>query len=223
MSQNDHTLVAASLLSADFSQISNGIITAEKAGADWLHLDVMDGSFVPQITFGPKMVKDIRKHTDLPLDVHLMVEHPETMVEDFIDAGADHISFHLEATVHVHRLLSLIKDAGVRPGISIVPSTPVSALNEVLDLTDIILIMTVNPGFGGQEIIKSCLKKVSSLAELRKKTGDQFMLEVDGGINRITAASAREAGSDVLISGSAFFSSKTPAEEVKIFKGNLED
>ena len=212
-------LVAASLLSADFSNMAFGIQTAENAGADWIHIDVMDGAFVPNITFGPKMVQDLRKCTDLPLDVHLMIERPERMLSAFIDAGADNITFHQEATVHIHRFVTLLKEAGIRAGLSLVPSTPVDHISEMLGALDLILVMTVNPGFGGQQIIPTCLDKVRKLMQLREQHGYDYLIEVDGGINRETAASARDAGSDVLISGSAFFSSDNPSNDVLSFKG----
>ncbi len=213
------TRIAASLLSADFSAMDRAVKTAESAGADWLHLDVMDGAFVPNLTFGPKMVQDIRKLTKLPMDVHLMVERPQNLIPQFIDAGADHITFHLEAVVHTHRVLMSILQAGKKAGISIVPSTPASALAEILPVLDIILIMTVNPGFGGQKLIPSCLDKVSSLVREREEHGYRYLLAVDGGINRETVASVRKAGTDVIISGSAFYGSDTPSEEVRIFRG----
>ena len=219
MYTNKSTLVAASLLSADFADVLGSLNTIESAGADWLHLDVMDGSFVPNLTFGAKMVADVKKRTSLPLDVHLMTEHPETLVSDFIDAGADYITFHLEATVHAHRLLTEIKTSGVKAGISIVPSTPASALSEILHVVDLILVMTVNPGFGGQKHLPECLDKVRFYENQRNKNGYGYLIEVDGGINRQTAAGAREAGADVLVSGSALFSAKNPEEEVRIFKG----
>lgn len=213
------TLIAASLLSADFAYMADAVAKAEESGADWLHLDVMDGAFVPNITFGPKMVEDIRRLTDLPLDVHLMVEHPEQIVPDFAKAGADNITFHTEATVHVHRLVATIREAGKSPGLSIVPSTPVSALREMLEYLDLVLIMTVNPGFGGQAFISSSLKKISTIADLREREGYTYRIAVDGGINRKTVASVRNAGADVLISGSAFYGAKNPGAEVTFFRG----
>lgn len=212
-------LVAPSILSADFTRIRDAIRLIEQSGGDWVHLDVMDGSFVPNITFGPKMVADIRPLTRLPLDVHLMIEHPETIIREFIEAGADHVTFHIENTIHVHRIITQIHDLGIRAGISLVPSTPVGAISEILDIIDIVLVMTVNPGFGGQELIPKCLEKVKTLDELKRQAGYRYVISVDGGINRETVQAAREAGSDVLISGSSFFAADDPAAEVMYFKG----
>jgi ribulose-phosphate 3-epimerase len=212
-------LVAPSLLSANFANMAAGVKQIVEAGGDWVHLDVMDGMFVPTITFGPQMIKDIRLITELPFDVHLMIERPENHIDAFAEAGADYISFHLEAVVHGHRLIQRIKNRGKHAGISIVPSTPADHLEEVLPMLDLILIMTVNPGFGGQKIIPRCLEKVKKLKRLREKHGYSYLLSVDGGIDRYTCADARAAGSDVLVSGSAFFSAENPAEEVRILKG----
>ncbi len=211
-------LVAASLLSADFARMAEGVAVAEGSGADWLHLDVMDGAFVPNLTFGPKMVSDLRKVTRLPLDVHLMVEHPERIVDAFLSAGADHVTFHIEAAIHAHRIVSGIKAHKRDAGLSIVPSTPVNTLEAMLDGLDLVLVMTVNPGFGGQALIPECLRKVERLAHLRTSHGYEYRIAVDGGVNRSTVASVRDAGADVLISGSAFFGADDPASEVVFFR-----
>lgn len=207
-------LVAPSVLSSNFSRVEEGVALIEKAGGDWVHLDVMDGHFVPNLTFGPKMVKDLRKLTKLPFDAHLMVNQPEKMLGWFADAGANQITFHLEAAVHVHRLLQEIHELGVKAGISIVPSTPAEALREILAYVDVVLVMTVNPGFGGQELIPECVEKVARLARMRNEGGHTFRISVDGGINRDTAHQVKASGADVLVTGSAFFSADDPAAEV---------
>lgn len=212
-------LVAPSILSANFARVADAVGLIERSSGDWVHLDVMDGTFVPNITFGPKMVADIRPLTRLPLDVHLMIEHPTTLVEEFAKAGANHLTFHIENTIHAHRAISHIRELGVQPGISIVPSTPVSAISELLEVVDIILVMTVNPGFGGQELIPRCLEKVRTLDRLRSEHGYHYLISVDGGVNRKTADAVREAGTDVLISGSSFFAAEDPSLEVMLFKG----
>lgn len=207
-------LIAPSILSADFSDLRGGARTIEDSGADWVHLDVMDGRFVPNLTFGPKMVADLRPHCGLPFDVHLMTEEPEGLVEAFAKAGADWITFHIEATVHAHRLVQRIHDLGAKAGISLVPSTPVSAVEELLPFVDLALVMTVNPGFGGQALIGSCLRKIEALARLRQALGLDFLISVDGGVNRATLEAVAGAGADVLVMGSAFFGSSNPAGEV---------
>ncbi len=213
-------IIAPSLLSADFCDVRGAVKDVEESGADWLHLDVMDGKFVPNITFGSKMVGDIRKITKLPLDVHLMIENPETKIDGFAKAGADYITIHQEGNVHIDRFIHRIKELGVKAGISIVPSTPVSILKELLPIVDLVLIMSVNPGFGGQKMIPSCLSKVEELVDLRKKNQFSYLLSVDGGVNRNTVQSVRDSGADVLISGSAFFGAEDKKSEINFFRGH---
>lgn len=206
--------VAPSVLSADFSDMGGAVRLIESSGADWVHLDVMDGRFVPNLTFGPKMAADLRSATRLPFDVHLMTLEPENLIPSFIQAGVEWITFHVEATIHAHRHIDSIKKSGLRAGISIVPSTPLSTIEELLPFVDLVLVMTVNPGFGGQTLIPSCLEKVRRLAALRSESGLDYRISVDGGINKETAPAAVSAGADVLVIGSAFFGSPAPASEV---------
>jgi ribulose-phosphate 3-epimerase len=213
-------LIAPSLLSADWGCLARSVRSIGELGGDIVHLDIMDGNFVPNITFGPKAVRDLRKESSLPFDVHLMVARPESCIESFAKAGADYITFHCEATVHVHRTLSVIRELGKHPGISLVPSTTVDALSEILELVDIVLVMTVNPGFGGQKMIPACLRKVESLRNLKEKRGFRFLIEVDGGINRETVRQAIDAGAEVIVAGSAVFESPDPREEIKALRGD---
>lgn len=199
-------VLAPSLLSADFSNLENALNTIEKNNGGAVHIDVMDGRFVPQITYGQPVVKSLRALTQLPFDVHLMVEHPECQIESFALSGADWITFHFENTVHVHRIVQQIHSLGKKAGIAICPATPVDFISEILPEIDIVLVMTVNPGFGGQKLIPSCVKKIAALKETREKFGYGYKISVDGGVNAETAAMVVNAGADIVVSGSAFFS-----------------
>lgn len=199
--------------------MAEGVKLIQENRGDLLHLDVMDGNFVPNISFGPKMVRDLSSHAKIPLDTHLMIDHPERYIRDFADAGSDLITIHYEAEVHVHRTLTMIKEIGKKAGISIVPSTPAFLLDDLLPFVDLILIMSVNPGFGGQKMIPESLAKIRYLAAQREKKGLSYVISVDGGINRTTAPSAIEAGADILVLGSAFFSADDPSVLVEELKG----
>lgn len=199
-------VLAPSLLSADFANLKEALEKIEKNNGSVVHIDVMDGRFVPQITYGQPVVKSIRPLTKLPFDVHLMVEHPEDQIESFARAGADWITFHYENTVHIHRIIQSIHSFGKKAGIAIVPSTPVTFLSEILGDVDLILVMTVNPGFGGQNFIPSCAKKITELKEIRQKYAYSYEISVDGGVNVETLPVVLSAGADIIVSGSAFFS-----------------
>ena len=220
MQRDKKILYAPSLLSGNFADIRGSIKLIEDAKSDWIHLDVMDGVFVPNITFGHKMVQDIRNITKLPLDVHLMTVHPENHILDFVNAGADYITFHLETSIHSHRLIQQIKKSGCKAGVSIVPGTPAAALTELLPFLDLILIMSVNPGFGGKSMIIETLDKIQILDKIRKDKGYNYLISIDGGINRDNAEIVRKKGTDVLISGSSFFKSSNPIAEAALIRGN---
>ena len=197
--------VAPSILSADFGRLAEEVSAAERAGADVIHVDVMDGRFVPNITIGPLVVEAVRKATKLPIDTHLMIVEPERYVEAFAHAGADLISVHAEVSPHLHRTLQAIRSAGARPSVALNPSTPLSAVEWVLGDCEMVLVMTVNPGFGGQRFIEACLRKVQELRALADRWNAKLDIEVDGGVNPETAAAVAAAGANVLVAGTAVF------------------
>tara|TARA_B100000315_G_scaffold177292_1_gene165849 strand:+ start:261 stop:908 length:648 start_codon:yes stop_codon:yes gene_type:complete len=207
--------VAPSILSADFSKLDNEIKDVEKAGADLIHIDVMDGHFVPNITIGPLIVKAARKSTQLPLDVHLMIENPDNFIPAFADAGADIITVHVEACSHLQRTVQLIRSYKVSPGVVLNPSTPLSALDYILDEIDMVLLMSVNPGFEGQSFIPSALPKTRQLKKMIKENKNSIDIEIDGGVKPANAKDIRDAGVDILVAGSAVFLSPDYKESIK--------
>ncbi|QST01541.1 ribulose-phosphate 3-epimerase [Pontibacillus sp. ALD_SL1] len=209
------TKIAPSILSADFAKLGEEIKDIEQGGAEYVHVDVMDGHFVPNITIGPLIVDAIKPHTNLPLDVHLMIENPDQYIPQFASAGADIISVHQEACPHLHRTIQLIKSAGVKAGVVINPATPVEMIKSVLPDVDLVLLMTVNPGFGGQQFIENVVPKIKEVANLREEFGYNFEIEVDGGVKEGTAQTCVEAGADVLVAGSAVFNKEDRGEAIQ--------
>lgn len=210
--------IAPSILSADFTNLAQQIKYAEVGGADFIHCDIMDGHFVPNITFGPLVINAVNRCTNLPLDVHLMIDNAGEYIEQFVNAGADYITVHQENNVHLDRTISLIKSLGAKAGVSINPATPVSAISEILQSADMILVMTVNPGFGAQKFIPSTLKKIETLKILREKNKFSYLIEVDGGVNRDTAPVIADAGCDVFVAGNSVFSSDNISASVMELK-----
>jgi ribulose-phosphate 3-epimerase len=213
--------IAPSILSADFTRLGNEIKAVEKAGADYIHIDVMDGHFVPNITIGPMIVEAAKRVTGLPLDVHLMISDPDQYIEEFKKAGADIITVHVEAVHHLHRSIQLIKSTGARAAASLNPATSLDTLEYVLDDLDMVLLMTVNPGFGGQGFIKEVLPKINRLKEMIRSRRLATEIEVDGGINAETIGIASSAGADIFVAGSAVFKSRDYAETIRILKERM--
>lgn len=211
--------VAPSILSADFSQLANEIVKIEKAGADWVHIDVMDGHFVPNLTFGAPVVAAIRKVTQLPFDVHLMVSNPQDLIDPFIKAGADILTIHAETAPHLHRLIQTIKEHGKKAGVSLNPSTPLSVIEDILPDVDMVLIMSVNPGFGGQKFIPGAIEKIARLKAQIDERKLSIDIEVDGGINEITARQVVAAGANILVAGSAVYGAQDIVQAIKDIRG----
>jgi len=205
-------LLAPSILSADFARMAEELKTLEDSGADWVHVDVMDGHFVPNMTFGPPLIKAYRKHSRLPFDVHLMIEKPERWLEAWRDAGADRITFHIEACLHAHRYLAAIREMGLASGITLNPQTPLCSIEHVLEECDQVLLMTVNPGFGGQKFIEPLIDKISRLRAMIDARGLKTQIQVDGGISLHNAQRISAAGADILVMGSAFFAAVDKAD-----------
>jgi ribulose-phosphate 3-epimerase len=216
-------LIAPSILSADGSRLHEEITAVEKAGADWIHIDVMDGHFVPNITMGPAIISALRKTTKLPFDVHLMIENPESYIESFASAGADIITVHVEATNHLHRTIDIIKKAGKKAGVSLNPATPLTQIEEILPDIDLLLIMSVNPGFGGQQFIKTTLPKIIKARKMLNTLANKPLLEVDGGVNLKNIANIARAGADVLVAGASIFGSGDYAKTIIEMKAALSN
>jgi len=216
-------LIAPSILSADFSKLGDEIKAVEAAGADWIHADVMDGHFVPNITIGPLIVEAVKRVTDLPIDVHLMIENPDNYISAFAEAGASHISVQIETCIHLNRTIQLIKDCGAHAGVVLNPSTALANLEWVLEDVDYVLMMSVNPGFGGQAFIPSSLDKIKALRQQIRDRGLSVLIEVDGGVNEKTIAEIASAGTDVFVAGSAIFGSKNYQRTIQSFRQKINE
>lgn len=214
--------IAPSILACDFTRLTSQIKEAEKGGADLLHIDVMDGHFVPNLTFGHQLVRDIKKITELPLDVHLMIFNPDLHFERFIDAGASNVTLHIESTVHIHKHLEKIRQRGITAGITLNPGTPVENISEVLDMVDLVLIMSVNPGFGGQKFIASSLERIRNVRKIRTEKKLAFQIEVDGGVGPDNAYEIAESGVDILVAGNSIFNSPDIITAIKTIREQAE-
>ena len=210
--------ISPSVLSADFSKLGEEIVKLDKGGADYIHLDVMDGHFVPNITFGPKLIKDIRKYTNKVFDTHLMIDNPDLYIEEFAKAGSDIISVQYESVIHLDRTISTIKSLGKKAGLVLNPTTSESVLEYIIDKLDMILVMSVNPGFGGQSFLSNQLEKITKIRKMIEKTGKDIDLEVDGGINDITAKEVKKAGANVLVSGSYIFKNEDYGKAIELLR-----
>ena len=214
-------LIAPSILSADFSRLGDEIQAVEAAGADWIHADIMDGHFVPNITMGPLIVEAVRRVTSLPIDVHLMIENPDDYIPAFVKAGASLISVQIESSVHLNRSVQLIRECGAQPGVVLNPSTPVQGLEWIIEDVDYVLIMSVNPGFGGQKFIPSSLEKIQVLREMIHQRNLKTLIEIDGGVNEKTIADIAAAGVDVFVAGSAIFGSRDYRQIIESFRDKI--
>lgn len=200
-------ILAPSILSSNFSNLAQQIRLVEIGGADWIHCDIMDGKFVPNISFGPVIVEAVKKTTKLPLDVHLMIEEPDKFISDFVKAGADYISVHVEEVTHLNRTINYIKESGAKSGVVINPATPIYSIRDIAEYVDLVLLMSVNPGFGGQRFISNSISRIKQIVELRNELNANFLIEVDGGVNNKTISEIKDAGCDVFVAGSAIFHS----------------
>ena len=216
-------LIAPSILSADFSKLGDEIRAVEKAGADWIHVDVMDGHFVPNITMGPMIVQAVRRVTELPIDVHLMIENPDRYIADFARAGATFISVQVETCRHLNRTIQMIKESGARPGVVLNPSTSLNSIDWVLEYVDFVLIMSVNPGFGGQTFIPNTLEKLIDLRRMIQDRNPSILIQIDGGVNTETIGAVSRAGADVFVAGSAIFGSPDYAETIQLLRKKMEE
>jgi len=214
-------LIAPSILSADFTRLGDDIRAVEAAGADWIHADIMDGHFVPNISFGPMLVQAVRSSTRLPIDVHLMISDPDPYIAAFAKAGASYISVHVETCIHLNRTIQLIRNAGVRPGVVLNPATPVESLRWIIEYVDLILVMSVNPGFGGQAFIPNSLDKIKALREMIAEKGLKTLIEIDGGVSDQTIAAIAAAGADVFVAGSAIFSSRDYSATIRSLREKM--